>query len=127
MTTAATLPGELAKAVEELEERFPDRVIVELDDAGAIVSITEVPLGPGWSAPTGRLAFLLPFHYPDAAIYPYHVTGAVPERVNDGAVGAVSWRGAPATQISLRHNKWSPAHDTALGSVLLVMARLRAQ
>jgi hypothetical protein len=127
VTNATTLPAELAKAVQELEQQFPGRVAVELEQAGAIITIAEVALGPGWSAQTGMLAFLLPFHYPDAAIYPYHVTGALPTRVSDNALQPVTWRGAPATQVSLRHNRWNPAHDTALGSVLLTLARLRVQ
>ena len=127
MSTPATLSPQLSEAVLELEAQFPGRVSVEPDDAGAIVTIEGVPLGPGWSAPSGTLAFLLPFHYPDAAIYPYHVLGALPERVGDGSVQAVSWRGTPATQVSLRHNRWDPTHDTALGSVLATLARLRTQ
>ncbi len=124
--TQLALPAELANGVEELEAEFPGRVLVEPDEAGAIVHIDGVQLGPGWSPDVGVLSFLLPYHYPDAAIYPYHVTGALPQ-VADGALQQVSWRGAPATQVSLRHNRWNPAHDTALGSVLLTLTRLRGQ
>jgi hypothetical protein len=124
--TQLSLSAELAKGVEELEAEFPGRVVVEQDEAGAIVHIDGVQLGAGWSPRAGALSFLLPFHYPDAAIYPYHVIGALPQ-VADGALRQVSWRGAPATQVSLRHNRWSPAHDTALGSVLLTLSRLRGQ
>ncbi len=125
--TQLSLPADLVKGIEELEQEFPDRVSVEADDAGAIVHIAGISLGPGWSANVGVLSFLLPFHYPDAAIYPYHVTEATPDRVSDGALQPVSWRGNPATQVSLRHNHWNPAHDTALGSVLLTLARLLNQ
>lgn len=118
---------ELAGAVEELEAAFSGRVSVEPDPAGAVIQVTEVELGPGWTPRRGTLSFMLPFHYPDAAIYPYHVTGAQPERVTDGALQPVTWRGAPATQVSLRHNRWDPANDTALGSVLLTPARLQSQ
>jgi hypothetical protein len=124
--TQLALPVELAKGVEELEAEFPGCVSVEQDEAGAIVHIDGVQLGPGWSPDAGALSFLLPFHYPDAAIYPYHVTGALPQ-VAEGALQQVTWRGAPATQVSLRHSRWNPAHDTALGSVLLTLSRLRGQ
>jgi hypothetical protein len=122
--TQVALSVELGRAVNELEREFPGQVTVESDPAGAIVHIAAVTLGAGWSAVVGVLSFLLPFHYPDAPIYPYYVTGAIPESVSDGALQPVSWRGAPATQVSLRHNRWDPTHDTALGSVLLTMARL---
>lgn len=121
-----SLPTEPAKAVAELEAEFPGRVSVEHNDAGAIVSIEGVELGSSWSPDLARLSFLLPFHYPDCAIYPYYVTGALPQ-IADQALRQISWRGAPAIQVSLRHNHWNPAHDTALGSVLLTLARLRRQ
>jgi hypothetical protein len=127
VNSTITPQTELAKAVRELEEQFPARVTAEVEEAGVVVTIAEVSLGSGWSAPSGTLGFLLPFHYPDAAIYPYHVTGALPERVSDSALQPVTWRGAPATQVSLRHTNWNPAHDTALGSVLITLARLRVQ
>ena len=125
--TQLALPAELARGIEELEAAFPERVSVEPDEAGAIIHIDAVPLGPGWTPNVGALSFLLPYHYPDAAIYPYYVTGATPARVADGALQQVSWRGAPASQVSLRHNRWNPAHDTALGSALLTLSRLRRQ
>jgi hypothetical protein len=121
------LKPELAMAIEEVEAAFPGQVSVEPDESGAIVHIANVELGPGWSSTVGVLSLLLPYSYPDAAIYPYHVTGAVPAGVSDGALQQVSWRGTQATQVSLRHNRWNPALDTALGSVLLVLARLRGR
>jgi hypothetical protein len=125
--TQITLPAELAKGIEELEREFPGRVSIEPDEAGAIVHISEVQMGAGWTPNVGVLSFLLPFHYPDAAIYPYHVTGAAPDKASDNALQPVTWRGSPAIQVSLRHNRWNPAYDTALGSVLLTMARLLRQ
>jgi hypothetical protein len=121
MTTAA-LPPDVGRAIEELEGAFPGRVRVTSDEAGGVVELTDVELGPGWSARSGSLWFLVPFHYPDAAIYPYYVTGAT--HPAGGALQGVSWRGAPAIQVSLRHNGWDPARDTALGSVHLTRSWL---
>jgi hypothetical protein len=120
------LPPELAKGLEELERAFPGRVSIEGDEAGPVVHLAAVELPAGWSPIVGVLSFLLPFHYPDAAIYPYYVTEAIPAPgVGGGALQQVSWRGVAATQVSLRHSGWDPARDTALGSVLATMAWLR--
>jgi hypothetical protein len=125
--TQISVPADLAKGIEELEREFPGRVSVEPDEAGAVVHISDVPLGTGWNPNVGVLSFLLPFHYPDAAIYPYHVTDATPDSASDNALQPVTWRGTAATQVSLRHTRWNPAYDTALGSVLLTMTRLLRQ
>jgi hypothetical protein len=123
-TTARSL--ELTRALKELEQAFPGRVTVVAQDAsGAVVRITDIELSPRWSAPTGELWFLLPFHYPDAAIYPYHVTGTAPSGGLLPPLQPVNWRGMNATQVSLRHNSWNPNVDTALGSVRQTLAWLR--
>jgi hypothetical protein len=120
------LPPELTKGLEGLEWAFPGRVSVESDEAGAVVHLAAVELPAGWSPAVGVLSFLLPFHYPDAAIYPYYMTETTPAAsVGGGALQQVSWRGVAATQVSLRHSGWDPARDTALGSVLATMAWLR--
>lgn len=125
MTTAAR-SQELTRALDELEEVFPGRVAVIAEDVnGAVVRIVGVELSARWAAPTGELWFLIPFHYPDAAIYPYYVTGATPSGGNVQALQQVNWRGMAATQVSLRHNGWNPNVDTALGSVRQTLAWLR--
>jgi hypothetical protein len=124
--TIAVRSPELTRALEELERAFPGRVTVVAEDAnGAVIRIADVELSARWSAPTGDLWFLIPFHYPDAAIYPYHVTGATPSGGHLQALQSVNWRGMSATQVSLRHNCWNPNLDTALGSVRQTLAWLR--
>lgn len=123
MTTGVYSP-EITRALEELEQTFPGRISVEPDAAGAIVRIAGIELSTRWSAATGNLSFLIPFHYPDAAIYPYYVTGAAPSEYV-AALQPVDWRGFGATQVSLRHNGWNPSVDTALGSVRQTAAWLR--
>jgi hypothetical protein len=124
--TTTVRPPELTRALEELERAFPGRVTVEAEDAsGAVVRIADIQLSARWSAPTGDLWFLIPFHYPDAAIYPYHVTGATPSAGHVQALQPVNWRGMNATQVSLRHNSWNPNVDTALGSVRQTLAWLQ--
>jgi hypothetical protein len=123
VTTAVRSP-EIAHALEELEQAFPGRVSVEPDAAGSIVRIADIELSPRWSAASGDVWFLIPFHYPDAAIYPYYVTGAIPSE-HVAALQPVVWRGVAATQVSLRHNGWNPSVDTALGSIRQTAAWLR--
>lgn len=124
--SAVALSADITQALRELEEAFPGRVTVVSDDAnGAIVGIEGIELSSRWAPPHGDLWFLIPFHYPDAAIYPYYVTGAVGTGLQ--ALQPASWRGMPATQVSLRHNGWNPQVDTALGSVRQALAWLRSQ
>ena len=127
--SVGTLMPELARAVKELEEAFPARIAVEgQDDAvgGAVIRLRDVPLCPRWSPETGDLLFVLPFHYPDAPIYPAYVDGATPTGSLVPALQPVNWRGMAVTQVSLRHNAWDPVRDTAVGSALQTMSWLRA-
>jgi hypothetical protein len=120
----ATLPAEIAGAVAELRATLPERVDVYEDPAGAVVAITGVTLSERWSPRTGTLWFLIPYHYPDAAIYPFYVTGAHPTGGVINGLQQVSWRGEAAIQVSLRHQAWNPKLDTAFGSALQAQAWL---
>ena len=126
--TAALRSPELNQALAELEHAHLGHVeVVSEDGAGVVVRITAVALGDRWSIPTGDLWFQIPYHYPDAPIYPYYVTGSVPTAGNTPGLQAVTWRNMPATQVSLRHNRWSPNVDTALGSVRQTIAWLQSR
>lgn len=123
--TARTV--ELTQALDELERAFPDRVSVMAEETnGAVIRIEQVELSHRWSAPAADLWFVIPFHYPDAAIYPYYITGASPIGGRVPALQPVTWRGMAATQVSLRHTAWKPNIDTALGSVRQTSAWLRS-
>lgn len=127
MTTSLRSP-ELTQALAELEQAHLGCVeVVSEDGSGVVVRITGVALGDRWSIPIGDLWFQIPYHYPDAAIYPYHVTGSVPVAGNTPGLQAVTWRNMAATQVSLRHNCWNPNVDTALGSVRQTIAWLQAR
>lgn len=126
--TTLVLPPDVAGAVEELERVFPGRVSVTCEDgAGAIVCLAEIELSERWSPRHGGLWFLIPYHYPDAAIYPYYVTGSTPTGGVVNGLQPVAWRGMTVIQVSLRHNGWDPAVDNAVGSVLQTQAWLRTQ
>ena len=124
--SVAILPAELARAVTELEVALPSRVQVYEDQSGAVVAITGVTLSERWSPRIGTLWFLIPYHYPDAAIYPFYVSGAQPTGGMIGGLQQVQWRGEAAIQVSLRHNAWNPKLDTALGAALQTQAWLTA-
>jgi hypothetical protein len=117
---------EIARAVADLHATFADRVQIHEDPAGAIVAIMGVALSERWSPRTGTLWFLIPYHYPDAAIYPFYITGARPTGGMIGALQDVAWRGESAIQVSLRHTAWNPKLDTALGSALQTQTWLAA-
>jgi hypothetical protein len=126
--TAVALSPDVNRAIAELEEAFSDRVtVVAHEGAGAVVRISKCELSARWSPRQGDLWFLIPYHYPDAAIYPYYLTGATPTGGIIGGLQPVGWRGMAATQVSLRHTSWNPNLDTALGSVLQTQAWLRTQ
>jgi hypothetical protein len=123
--TVSALSADLTAAVGELERAFPGRVsIMEQDQSGAIVRIQRVELSQRWTPRTGDLWFLIPFHYPDAAIYPYYITDASPTGGLVAGLQSVDWRGMRVIQVSLRHSGWNTAHDTALGCVVQTQAWL---
>ena len=124
--STSVVSAEVARALEELELAFPGRLSIEAQEpAGTVVRIRGVELSGRWSAASAELWFAIPFHYPDAAIYPYYVVGATPTAAV-GGLQPVNWRGMAVTQVSLRHNTWDPTCDTAVGSVLQTKAWLCA-
>lgn len=124
--SVGALSPELTRAVEELEHTFPNRVVVESqDETGVVVRIRDVALGERWTPRSADLWFAIPYHYPDAAIYPYHVIGATPTGGLVPALQPVTWRGMAVIQVSLRHMAWDPAHDNVIGCVLQTQSWLR--
>ena len=126
-TTTATV--EVINAIKDLEAVLPGRVRSEPDGfGGAYVTVEDIELGPGWSRPSAPLTFHVPYNYPAAAIYPYYLPpDARPLNSSPPALQQVVWRGNPATQVSLRHTRWDPVRDNALGCVFQVRSWLRSQ
>lgn len=122
-----TLRAELAEALEELERAFPGRVTAEAqDETGLVIRFRDIALGERWSPSVGELWFVIPYHYPDAAVYPYHVVGATPTGGLVPALQTVTWRGMTTTQVSLRHTTWDPTRDNVVGCVLQTQSWLRS-
>lgn len=117
---SATVTTAITDAVAELEQLFGE-VDVEPDETGgAYVTVRELDLGERWIPRVVPLSFQLAFNYPHAAVYPYYCPAELQRTDGIGwppALQPVTWRGESMVQISLRANRWSPAHDTAGGCV----------
>lgn len=118
-----TVAAPIADAVAELERLF-GTVDVEPDQTGgAYVTVREIDLSERWAPRVVPLTFQLAFNYPHSAVYPYYCPAGVARVDGSGwpqAMQPTTWRGEPMVQISLRANRWSPAHDSAAGAVAQV-------
>lgn len=132
-----TLPAitvDVALAIEELRETFPDTAVsFEVDGAGgAWVTIDSVRLGPAFVQTTSWIAFQLTFPYPEADVYPLFVTPDL-RRADGAPLGEgfqpVTWgpRAVQGIQLSRRSNRLNPEIDTAATKVLKVMRWLEQQ
>jgi len=110
-------------AVKELQAEY--QVTVEPEDqGGAYVTVDAVDLGPKWQPNTTQIEFVIAYNYPFAAIYPYYARPDLQRadgRAWPSALQRVSWRGRDLIQVSLRCNRWQPAHDTASNSLRMVI------
>lgn len=124
---STVLAADVGEGVRQLEEAFPDRISYEADgQGGAYVTVAGIQLGDGWNRPVAQLAFHLPYNYPAAAPYPFYLPAeAEPNGSWPPALQRVQWRNGQVVQVSLRHNSWDPARDTAVGSVFQVRDWLR--
>lgn len=120
---SATVTAAITEAVAELERLFGS-VDVEPDGTGgAYVTVRELDLGERWTPKVVPLSFQLAYNYPYAAVYPFYCPAGL-QRADGGAwppaLQQVMWRDRSVVQISLRANRWSPAHDSAAGAVAQV-------
>jgi hypothetical protein len=126
--TAASITADVATAVGELEETFPDSVRCEPDENGGAWVTVEIDLGERWTRGRAPVTFHVPYNYPFAPIYPYYLPAdATPVDGWPTALQQVQWRGSPVVQVSLRHKAWDPSRDNALGCVLQMQAWAREQ
>ena len=123
---------EVRQAVAELQRCFGEESVVVRgsDDGGAVVTIDQVELGPGYVPRQTWIKFLIGFQYPQADIYPLFVH---PDLVRaDGgphgeAITAAKFEGEPALQLSRRSNHMDADIDTAVLKVTKVIQWLRVQ
>lgn len=122
----------IAKAIEQIRATFPDCPLAAVPDGngGALVTVSNVPLGAPWVQADTWISFAITFQYPYADVYPHFVRHDL-QRI-DGkplgeGLGQAQFSGAPAIQISRRSNKLDPATDTACLKLLKVLQWLRSK
>ena len=122
----------IAKAIEQIRANFPDCPLAAVPDGsgGALVTVSNAPLGPPWAQTDTWISFAITFQYPYADVYPHFVRHdlqrADGKPLGEG-LGQAQFRGAPAIQISRRSNKLNPATDTACLKLLKVLQWLRSK
>lgn len=124
---SAVVAADVGEGVRQLAETFPDRVSYEADgQGGAYVTVANIELGESWGMPVAPLSFHLAYNYPAAAPYPFYLpAGTEPNSDWPNGLQRVQWRERAVVQVSLRHNSWDPARDSAVGSVFQVRDWLR--
>ena len=128
MTTVA-VTAEIAEAIEELRETFPEATVTFEGDGtgGAWGTVDPVDLGPAYAPVTSWISFQLTYPYPESDVYPLFVTPDLRRAdgtpLGEGFQSAATW-GSDAqagTQLSRRSNRLDPAIDTAATKVLKVL------
>jgi hypothetical protein len=122
---------EVTTAIQEINAAFPDAT-VEVKEEGDSVVVLLDPIDPGepYIQRESWIGFRITFQYPYSDVYPLFVRGDL-SRV-DGAplgegMGAATFEGRSAVQISRRSNRLNPATDTALIKLNKVLAWLRSR
>ena len=120
------LTPEVAEAIAELKQVFPDREMTAEEDGhgGAYVIVPDLDLGPQYQPARSWIGFQISYQYPLADVYP-HFTDPSLARADGQPLGAgfgtVHWRERQVTQISRRSNRWEPAVDTAAAKLAKVL------
>ena len=126
--STVSVAADVASAIAEIEEMFPEQVQWEPDGSGGAYVSVEIDLGDRWTQSRTSVTFQIPYNYPSAPIYPYYLPAdATPTEGWPQALQQVQWRDSQVIQVSLRHNSWDPTQDNAIGCVLQMQAWAREQ
>lgn len=114
------------------DERGLEARMQRLGTGGHLVTVKNVPIGPGWTRTTTDVLFLAPPGYPGARPDCFWVTpqlrragGAMPQNCNDGtAIPADPAPGRPMTWFSWHLQTWDPNKDKLATFYKTVMKRL---
>lgn len=105
-------------AIEELRAVYPSTVVEEIGDGGAYVTIPDFNYGDGWEPAEAQLSVTVHYNYPDSQVYPFFGPAELKRTQSAGypqGVTQQSWRGKPATQISVvQRGGWDPNFHTLL-------------
>lgn len=114
MSTLSLRPNEW----EQIVGSFPAATICEGPDGTALVTLPDVPLPGGWSAPSTTVRFVVPVGYPASQPDCFWVdadlrlaNGSLPSNSGAQAMPAV---GEPALWFSWHLSAWRPAHDSLI-------------
>lgn len=125
---------DVAAAVEELREAFPDATVTAEADPQGGAHVTVEPVDPGqrYAQRETWIKFHITFQYPYSDVYPHFVRSDLSR--HDGAplgeglsVGHFGDGIGPAVQISRRSNRLNPSVDTAALKLVKVLDWLRSR
>lgn len=131
-----SVTAEIAEAIEQLQETFPDSDVTWVDDGagGAWVTVSDLPMGTVFEPTRSWMTFNITYPYPEADIYPLFVTPELHRRdgmpLGEGiqsSIGHGPGGVSIGTQLSRRSNRLNPAVDTAVTKVLKVLKWLAEQ
>lgn len=123
---------EVESAIEEIRQAFADHEVeVDPEDqGGAYVAVQDLTIGSGYRPRRSWIAFLIPYLYPRADVYPHFMDPEV-QRADGGELGSAfqrtTWRGRPVIQVSRKSNRWNPAVDTAATKLATVLDWIRTR
>lgn len=123
---------EVAAAVAEVKQAFPDQSVEVITEAqgGAYVIVDDLPIGERFAPSTTWVGFLITFQYPDADVYPFFVRPDLKRadgaQLPGGLSGPTVWNNRSAVQVSRRSNRWMPGVDTAATKLAKVLSWLRS-
>ena len=123
------------RAIDQIRATFVDYALdIDADgQGGAFVRVNGLVFGPAFSPNVGWIAFHIVFNTPHADVYPHYLPPEF-KRADDKPLGEGFQKKemklgrftGPATMVSRRSKRWTPAHDTAALKLLKVLDWIRA-
>ncbi|MGN6221871.1 MAG: hypothetical protein ACTHNQ_20420 [Microbacterium sp.] len=130
------LTQEVAEALEQLAESFPEAAVTHREDGtgGAFVKVEPLPMGGRFNVRFSWIGFHLVYSYPEAQVYPHFCVPAL--TMNDGTAlrsedgfQQTNWGPdgdtEPVTQLSRSSRNWDPDIDTAAAKLHRILDWLR--
>ena len=123
---------EVTEAIKEIATAFPSCRMETVQDSqgGAFVTIHNVPLNGPYEQADTWVGFQITYTYPYCDIYPHFIRADL-SRLNGSALGegmgAGTFSGQPAIQVSRKSNRHNPATDTAAVKLLKVLRWLNSR
>lgn len=123
---------EVAAAIEELKESYPDTAVEAEEDGqgGAYITMNNILLGEDFTPATTWCDFHITFQYPRADVYPHFIDATI--KRTDGrpfgqGISANHWFNRGALQLSRRSNRLDPTQDSAATKLAKVLSWFQQQ